>query len=412
MHSSKIHFQPILLGSDINVYGMARSFYEQYRIKSIALCSSKLSPTKDSKIITVYSLSKLEKESTFVETLKEFHKNQLQNNTRYLLIACGDRYAKLLSKFQEDLKDLFLFATIPFSDYTNFEEKAHFYKQCDFHQLAYPNTIYLEPSTWEHTLVTNQKQIQFPIVLKASDSISYVAANIKNKKKAYKLNSLNELKEIIQSIYASSYVKPLILQEYIPGDDSHMRVMNVYVDQHHKVRAMAFGQPLLEDPSPESIGNYLAILPTENKLLYQQITTFLEAINYQGFANFDFKFDKRDGCYKVFEMNLRQGRSSFFSVLNGINLAQYITEDLVLNKPFSKIVYNNQNKLWLGAPFSLVYHYVSDPSIRKKMRQYFYHRQLGTTLFYRRDISIKRFILQSYSFLRYAKKFKKHFKEE
>lgn len=391
---------------------MARSFYEQYRIKSIALCSSKLSPTKNSKIVKVYSLSKLKEESTFVDALKEFHNEQLQNNTQYLLIACGDRYAKLLSKFQEDLKELFLFSTIPFSDYSQFEEKAHFYKQCDLHRLAYPNTIYLEPNTWKHTLATNQKQLEFPIILKASDSISYVAANIKNKKKAYKLNTMTELQETIQSVYDSSYMKPLILQEYIPGNDSYMRVMNVYVDQNHKVRAMAFGQPLLEDPSPESIGNYLAILPSENKLLYQQITTFLETIHYQGFANFDFKFDQRDGRYKVFEMNLRQGRSSFFSVLNGINLAQYITEDLVWNEPFTKIAYNNQNKLWLGAPFSLIYHHISDSSIKKTMRRYFYHRQFGTTLFYRHDISIKRFILQTYSFLRYSKKFKKYFKEE
>ena len=36
-----------------------------------------------------------------------------------------------------------------------------------------------------------------------------------------------------------------------------MRVLNAYVDQNHQVRMMCLGHPLLEDPSPEAIGNWL-----------------------------------------------------------------------------------------------------------------------------------------------------------
>ena len=47
-------FQPILLGSDINVYGMARAFHEEYGIVSEAYAYFQLSPTKFSRIVNVH----------------------------------------------------------------------------------------------------------------------------------------------------------------------------------------------------------------------------------------------------------------------------------------------------------------------------------------------------------------------
>ena len=45
----------------------------------------------------------------------------------------------------------------------------------------------------------------------------------------------------------------MIVQDFIPGDDSNMRVLNVYVDHEHNVRMMCLGHPLLEDPAPGSV---------------------------------------------------------------------------------------------------------------------------------------------------------------
>src|SRR5699024_12309535 len=91
-----------------------------------------------------------------------------------------------------------------------------------------------------------------------------------------------------------------------------MWTLNAYVDKNHQVKMMCLGHPLLEDPTPQSIGNYMAILPEYNEKLYEEVQQFLEKLNYTGMANFDIKYDPRDGEFKFFEINLRQGRSSFY----------------------------------------------------------------------------------------------------
>ncbi len=98
----------------------------------------------------------------------------------------------------------------------------------------------------------------------------------------------------------------MILQEYIPGDDNCMRVLNAYCGLDHKVKLMALGRPLLEEQTPEGIGNYAAILsdPEYNDAaLLEKLKNFLEDMQWEGFANMDIKYDARTGEYKMFEMN-------------------------------------------------------------------------------------------------------------
>ena len=46
----KLEFRPVFLGADIGIYSSARSFYEEYGVKSFAFCKHKLWTISNSKI--------------------------------------------------------------------------------------------------------------------------------------------------------------------------------------------------------------------------------------------------------------------------------------------------------------------------------------------------------------------------
>lgn len=404
-------FQPILLGSDFNVYGMARAFHEQYQIKSIAYSAGELSPTKYSKIVEIRPFKGFNEDETFLNVLHQFMEEHKHDDIKYLLIACGDGYAQLVSRYKEELSKFFIVPYIDYDLYQQLENKINFYEMCEKYDLPYPSTVVADYSIKNDIpAFVDQIKFTYPMVLKPNDSIEYLKYDFEGKKKAFFIESREEMIDILTKLYHSGYQAEMIIQDMIPGDDSKMRVLNAYVDQNHKVRMMCLGHPLLEDPSPVAVGNYLAILPDFNEEIYQLIQNFLESINYTGFANFDMKFDERDQKYKLFEINLRQGRSSYYVTLNGYNMAKYITEDRIFNLPFTETIYGKGHKLWLGAPKELIQEYVSDPELKAEITNFINKKAYGSTVFYAKD-SLMNKLINYYTFSRYKKHFKMYFKK-
>ena len=73
-------FIPVLLGSDVNVYGMARAFHQAYGINSLAIGKGTLPPTANSSIVTINIVEpELENDEVFVKT---FHPVDLKEARR------------------------------------------------------------------------------------------------------------------------------------------------------------------------------------------------------------------------------------------------------------------------------------------------------------------------------------------
>ena len=92
MKFNDLPFVPIILGSDITAYSLARSFHEEYGIKSITLSMSQKGYVADSSFIENRYFPGLEKDEEAVKRLLEVGKEFAGKKK---LILCGiDRHDK------------------------------------------------------------------------------------------------------------------------------------------------------------------------------------------------------------------------------------------------------------------------------------------------------------------------------
>lgn len=399
---TKVDFLPVLLGSDANVYGMARAFHEEYGIHSIAVSKTVYTATVDSKIIDFVFEPDLENPEKFLAKLIEV-KNQ-HKDKRLLLVPCGDGYVKLVVKFQNELREHYYFNCLSEELLERLSMKESFYEMCDEYGFDYPKTEVVSFDDYK----TKKIKIKFPVIIKASNSVEYWKCEFRGKMKVFVAQDQPEYDRILAAIYASSYKDHLTIQEFIPGDDSYMRVLNCYVGKDKKVKLMALGNPLLEEHTPQSIGNYVAIINTYDEILLDQFKVFLEKIGYQGFANFDMKLDMRDGKYKIFETNVRQGRSSFYVTASGYNLAKWLVDDVLYDMKMPLVIARKEH-LWIQVPKGIVFKYLPNEELRQKAKQLIKAGRCTNSLFYDKDLSIKRYAKLKVNMLNHYRKYKKYY---
>lgn len=402
LHTEEKEFIPVLLGNDINTYSMARAFYEQYKVKSIVLGKSFQGPSCNSQIIDFHANKDMDKQESFVEIVNKLAEKYADK--KILLIGCGDSYVELIIKNRAVLRSNIVVPYIEEPLMQALLTKIEFYKMCDKHNLEYPKTfIHTQDIGYDFNLA-----FDFPIILKPSNGIMYWANEFETQKKVYKLNNMQELKEVLKTIYSAGYSDSLIIQEFVPGEDSNLRVMICFSGRDKKVKMMSLAHVLLEEHTPHGLGNTAVLMNEYNKDLSDMCKNFLESIGFEGFSTFDIKYDPRDKKYKVLEVNIRQGRSNYYVTAGGNNLAKYVTEEYIYNKPLGFKIAKVEN-LWTVIPLQIAFKYVKDQELVEKMKRLVKAGKVINPLFLKGDASLKRRMYLYKSHISHYVKFKKYF---
>lgn len=358
---------PVLLGADLNCYNIARAFHMKYGVKSYAFARYAISATKYSRIVHFTCVPDIDTDSVMLDTLHRFADAHIGD--RMVLFGCTDDYVAMIIRNREELSD-FVIPYPPKEMLTTVSKKAEFYEMCDKFGIPHPDTVVLTDKTTADALSPEKLGFSYPIIVKPSSSVDYWKHSFDGMKKVYTADSPERAAEIVNEIYSSGYPEKIILQEFIAGGDSQMRVFTCFSDEHGKVRAMCLGHTMLEEHTPKGLGNHAAIVtePVSSLPIADKIKDMLEALGYTGFSNFDIKL--REGTkddFRVFEINLRQGRSNFYLTSAGLNVA-YLANEVYESDG------NDCNKVenvvfWHHIPKSTAYKYTEDKALVEKAKK-------------------------------------------
>ena len=274
---------------------------------------------------------------------------------RCLLIPGTDRAAVFAADHAAALEPWYL---IPAPDRTlvhSFCCKRQMLQLAARHNVATPATIGIESSAERHESFT---KMGLPVIIKGIDG---------HTRKHYgKTKLIVRTKQQLLALYdciGESDAPGLIAQEYIPGSEDAVWMFNGYFNQSSECVAGFTGRKLRQCPAYTGVTS-LGICQS-NEAVEQAATRLLTGAGYRGLVDMDFRYDARDGKYKLLDVNPRLGSTfRLFVSTDGLDVARACYLDMT-GQPVSSARVSEGRK-WMVEDFDLVssLRYMLDGNLR------------------------------------------------
>ena len=237
-----------------------------------------------------------------------------------LLIDCAKRYGNSVlipaddatlvaaSKHKAMLENYYTVACAEWEITKRIIDKKYTYELAESLGIPAPKTIVPQNETDVREYAEN---VTYPCLVKPRQSHRYFEIF---RKKMLKVENPDELMFAYNE--ASQAGIKVLLQEYIPGEDSAGVNYNSYFWNN---------KPLVEFTaqkvriSPPEFGVPGVVVSKHIPELLTPGRRILQALGYNGYSCTEFKKDTRDGVYKFMEVNGRYNRSLLLSIKCGIN---------------------------------------------------------------------------------------------
>ena len=386
-------FQPVILGTDIGTYALARSFHEEWKIKPTIVTTQILGPIMssgiiDTRLVNPAKLANPQSQMPLIDGLIALGPERKKDHPgkALLLIANIDSNVRDVMRREKEIKEHYVVAFPSLKVIEETSDKVKFPLLAKEHGLNVPPTVEIDFSTSLEGEIAKIEQIKdpFPWIIKPATSAGYERLKWRGKAKVYSVADKTEAKKLLENLYEHTHENPqarrFVLQPRVEGNDSFNLSVTAYVDKQSRVTMLGSAQVLLEDHSPTALGNPVAMITEPYPRLYEQVSSFLQGVGWHGFANFDFKVDSRSGIPYCFEVNPRIGRNSYYNTSAGMNPMKFFVEDVIAGKSVTPQRLNKR-VYYSILPKHLVLRYV-DKEMGKKIKFLYRQKKNHDPLYY------------------------------
>ena len=241
-----------------------------------------------------------------------------------ILIPTDDVGTTLVEDNASRLRQRFQFPYQPPGLARSLSSKKEMYYLCQEMGVATPTAVF--PESRDDVLKFIDHAV-LPVVVKGIDAwLIHRSARVTGIKGVVIARDSAELLEIYDT--AEILGPPnMLLQEYIPGGMETVWMFNGYFDEHSDCLVGFTGRKLRQHPPYTGFTTLGECL--RNDTVERTTTEFMKRLGYKGVLDIGYRFDARDGQYKLLDVNPRVGGTfRLFVGANGMDVVRALYLDL------------------------------------------------------------------------------------
>lgn len=407
--ASSAGFRPVIVGSDIGVYGLTRSFHERYGVRTTVVAFAEPGPIAHSRLIDTV-LSGTVPEEIVATLVRVAGEHAAASSDRLVLLTNMDWVVRVLVHHRAELEAAGY--VLPFADAAlidRISDKAEFSAICSELGIPTPATVIQDfAGAGEPGWAPLPVDFAFPVIAKPASSADYHDVKFAGKKKIYEIATPAELDRLMANLRDAGFRGRFLVQEMIPGDDTQMRSVTTYTDTSGRVTLRCSARVLLEERTPAARGNPSAMIVEPIDEILDAAQRICEHSGWRGFANFDVKLDPRDGVFKFFEQNPRIGRNNYYVTAGGQNPTEVLVDDVVHGVRREPVTATRE-VLYAVVPHRLLRRYVLDPALHARVVGLMRSGRTVHPLRYRADAAPRRRLYVLTALLNHWRKYRTYY---
>lgn len=238
-----------------------------------------------------------------------------------VLVPVDDSAAAFVDRHADSLGDRFVFPRQPRDLVRTLSSKRALHDLCRSHDVPTPHTAFPESEADAEAFA---RTIGYPVVVKRAEGWRPVRrANAPSVVIAHDPVAL-------RSAYADLDGREgpnAVLQEYVPGGARSIWMFNGYFDERSDCLFHATGQKIRQAP-PHTGATTLGVCRANAEVATTTKRLF-KALGYRGIVDLGYRFDARDGAYKLLDVNPRIGSTfRLFATRDGVDVVRCLYRDL------------------------------------------------------------------------------------